>query len=235
MKKLSTFSLAEALKFGFQKTIDNFALILALLATIIFVYILRFGGIVLVVGVHVIQSLVYQQPHAASLETFNDIFNLKILLGALIAYVIFKLVDGIIAMGVTKITLDIYDHDASHYARIFSCINLAFQHFFASLLYICMVSLGLLLFIVPGIYLAITYAFYQQAMVDKRLGTLASLRYSAQITKQVKGELFGFFLVIIFLNVLASSFFGVGLLITIPIMWLSTSYVYRKLQEDKGL
>lgn len=228
--KSRTFSLAEALQFGFKKTIDNFGLFLSLLLTVVLVYIIRLGGIMLAIGYQVIQSMISEHPNVSlSPATFEMLFNAKLLTGLLVAYVLFKLVDGIVAMGITQITLNIYDYDKSSYNKLFSCINLVFQHFFASLFYICMVGFGLLFFIVPGVYLAIRYGFYQHAMVDKKLGAFSSLSYSAHITHNNKSDLFIFFLVIWLMNTLATSFFGIGLLLTIPITWLAQSYVYRRL------
>ncbi|MDD1748632.1 MAG: hypothetical protein LUO89_02040 [Methanothrix sp.] len=52
-----------------------------------------------------------------------------------------------------------------------------------------MVYVGLLLLIVPGIYILLTYSFYGLEMIDRNLGPLDALARSAEITKGVKWSL----------------------------------------------
>jgi uncharacterized membrane protein len=52
-----------------------------------------------------------------------------------------------------------------------------------------MVYAGLMLLIVPGVYILLTYGFYFLEMVDKNLGPIAALKRSAEITKGAKWSL----------------------------------------------
>ena len=67
----------------------------------------------------------------------------------------------------------------------------------ASLLFTLMFVVGLLLFIVPGIYWALKYQFYGELIVDKKMGALESLKKSSEITKGVKWQLLGFGFVLV--------------------------------------
>jgi uncharacterized membrane protein len=92
-----------------------------------------------------------------------------------------------------------------------------------------MVAGGLILLIVPGIYLGLKYQFFSYLIVDKELGVLDSLKESSQITQGVKWQLFGFSLALIGINILGALAFGIGLLVTIPLTVVAHVFVYRKL------
>ena len=52
-----------------------------------------------------------------------------------------------------------------------------------------MVYIGLLLLIVPGIYILLTYCFYGLEIIDRGLGPVEALSRSAKITKGEKWNL----------------------------------------------
>lgn len=71
------------------------------------------------------------------------------------------------------------------------------------ILYMLMVTFGLLFFIVPGIILAITFMFAPYFLVNDRCGPLQAMKASAAITEGAKWELF-------FLMLILSIIEGVG-------------------------
>ena len=107
----------------------------------------------------------------------------------------------------------------------------------ASFLYGLMVGLGFFCFIIPaiylevtsviylgiipGIYLATRFMFYQTAIVDKDLGVIDSLKYSSALTRDNKWRLIG--LTILNTLIVIAGFFAlfVGLIWAIPVAWLS--------------
>lgn len=99
----------------------------------------------------------------------------------------------------------------------------------ASLLFTLMFVVGLLLFIVPGIYWALKYQFYGELIVDKKMGALESLKKSSEITKGVKWQLLGFGFVLVGVNILGALALGIGLFVAIPMSSLAYFMVYRKL------
>jgi hypothetical protein len=88
----------------------------------------------------------------------------------------------------------------------------AFQPiFFAVLLAAAGIALGLLLFIVPGIYVAIRWFFVPQAVVIEGAGVPASLMRSMQVTEGFWWRTFG---IVLGANVLAAI---PGLLLAVPL------------------
>jgi len=92
-----------------------------------------------------------------------------------------------------------------------------------------MVLPGLILFIIPGIYLGIRFQFFNCFIVDQKTGVIESLRRSWQITQGNTWNLFLFGLLLAGINILGLLCLIVGLFITIPTTTIAYIFVYRKL------
>lgn len=64
----------------------------------------------------------------------------------------------------------------------------------ASFFYGLMVMVGLLLFIIPGIFLALKYQFYGYLTTDRGMGPIEALKESGRLTDGAKKDLFVFWL-----------------------------------------
>ncbi len=135
----------------------------------------------------------------------------------------------IASMGLVKICLNFYDKKNNDFSVLFSQYKLFVSYFFAMLLYAVMVILGLLLFIAPGIYLAVKFIFFEYFIIDKGCGTIESLRRSWYLSQGSFWSLLGFSIITIVINILGLLFFGVGLFVSIPITYLAWTFVYRSL------
>lgn len=196
-----TFSISEAIKYGFsffKKNIVTF---------------IKLGAVLLIINIftNIITSSFRDTP-------------LNILWG-LISLVISILIQ----LGILKILLDLYDRKPLDLKNLYNQHPLALKFFAASVLYGLMVIVGLIFLVIPGIYIAITYQFYSFLIVDKRVGIIESLKKSSAIAKSAKMNLFLFGLALIGLNILGLILLGVGLLVTIPASMMASVYVYRKL------
>ena len=100
----------------------------------------------------------------------------------------------------------------------------------AMLLFYLMVAVGLVLLIVPGIYLALRFGFFQYAIVDRNLGVIDSLKYSANLTKNNGLNLFGLFVMIFLVTLAGILALVVGLIFAIPVATLALPLAYRYLQ-----
>lgn len=93
-----------------------------------------------------------------------------------------------IAFALFKISLNFLDRNQLDSKGLFGPGESLLRYIGASILFWIMVYLGLMLLIVPGIYVLLTYSFYGLVMVDQKLGPIAALKRSAEITKGSKGE-----------------------------------------------
>lgn len=133
--------------------------------------------------------------------------------------------------GMTLISLKIVDGKPYVWRDLFVFDRQVLRYLAGSLLYGLMVVLGLLLFVVPGVYLALRYGFSAYAIVDGRKGIGEAFRESARITTGVKWNLLLYGLAALGLILLGILCFGVGLLVAVPVIMLATAHLYRVLLQ----
>jgi uncharacterized membrane protein len=107
--------------------------------------------------------------------------------------------------------------------------RLLFSWIVAGFLFGMMFAIGLILLIVPGFLVWATFGLYPFFILDKSLGPIEALKKSAKATRGARGHLFLFFLACVGINLLGLLFFGVGLLITVPMTLIALAVIYRKM------
>lgn len=198
-----TFSIAEALRFGWETTRRNFWFLMLV--------------ILIAVSVPSVPGLIA--------EFFRDNFPIYAFFFDLAGVVL----GAVLELGLLVVILKFVDGKKPKVAELFSTFPLFPYFIFASFLYVAVVFVWLLFFIVPGVILAITLWPYEYLIVDTKLRGWEMIRKSAEITSGVKGQLFLYGLAAIGINILGAMAFLVGLLVTIPLTMLSSAYIYRKL------
>lgn len=138
----------------------------------------------------------------------------------------------VLELGLIRMYLDLVDSDREDSLKVLWSQGKRFWSYLgASILLGVGVLIGLILLIVPGIYIALTYQFFSYLIVDKELGALEALKRSGEITKGVKWQLLGFSLALLALNLVGALLLLVGLLVTIPVSALAYVIVYRALAQ----
>lgn len=239
MAKPKTFSFSNAFKFGFSSFFESFPLFFMVIMTMILPYVLGiFSLLVLIVKAGITHLgekpiVIHQQlPDLSQIHTFAAKFSPKFFIWIFFIWIILELIRLGFELGFIKIGLTLYDKKKPVYQDLFSQFSLVWRTLAATILYIAMVIGGFILFIVPGIYLAIKFGFYQNVLVDENCGVIESLRRSSQIANGAIGHLFLFFLLWAFINALVGGMI-ISLLISIPVMHLTKIFVYRRLKEQK--
>jgi uncharacterized membrane protein len=97
---------------------------------------------------------------------------------------------------------------------------------------------GLALFIIPGIIVAVMLAFVTYILVDedkkvtwRSKAFWTAIKKSVAMTKGVRWKLFVFFLVLLGINLLGALALGVGLLVTVPISGIAMATLYDRLKN----
>ena len=150
-----------------------------------------------------------------------------------IIYLLTMIVGIIISMGAIKISLNFCDHKKNSFSTLFSQYKLFFTYLLTTILYYLIVLLGFVFFIIPGIYLAIRFVFFEYLIVDKKMGIIESLKESWKITKGNFWGLLAFYLIAITINVLGALVFLLGLFVTLPVTIIAWTFIYKKLSENK--
>ncbi len=112
-----------------------------------------------------------------------------------------------------------------------------FRHFLPLLVFsvvsMMFISIGILLLVVPGIYLSIAYLFSPYLIVEKNLDYWPAMEISRKkVNKQFWG-LLGFSGVILMINIIGCIPFFLGLFITIPLSTCMVTAAYKDIfMED---
>jgi hypothetical protein len=153
-------------------------------------------------------------------------FGILLWAGAHLAFLIF--VAGI-EVGFLQICFALHDGGEPTFADIFRHLALAPKFLAGQVLYLLMVVLGLLLLVVPGVYLSVRYALFGFCMVAGKSNLMRSFQQSAILSTGAKIDLLWILVVLFLLNAFGASLLGLGLFITVPLSVLMMTAVYRQL------
>jgi uncharacterized membrane protein len=132
-------------------------------------------------------------------------------------------------MGFLRITIRFCDNEKAKFRDLFSCFPLFFKCMFGLILYILILSVGLVLLIIPGIIWLFKFQFFIYFIIDKKLGPIKALKGSAEITKGSILNLFLFSLLLSCINILGFLCLFIGQFASIPMTMVAIAFVYRKL------
>jgi len=131
-----------------------------------------------------------------------------------------------------KVLLDAVDeNELKFYFNLKKVVNL----FFANLLCMLIVSLGVVAFILPGLYFFLRFQFYEYFIVDKNCNAIDALKESWRITGNQSLSLFGLFFVFIGICILGLLAFIVGIFAAIPLCYVLQMIAYRLLFAEKDI
>lgn len=139
------------------------------------------------------------------------------------------LVQMITSIGALIIVLKIIDGKKPEISDIYSHYDLFLNYFLGSLLYGAVVIGGIILLVVPGIIWGIKYQYTTYLIVDKKMSPMDAFRKSGKMTDGFKWKLFLLGLAFIGITIVGMLLFGIGLIVTWPIVMIASVHVYRKL------
>ena len=106
-------------------------------------------------------------------------------------------------------------------------VNLIIMSALKSLL----ISIGFLLFVIPGIYLTVSYIFSELLIVDRKMDPWEALEESRKMVTKNWFLYFAFLLTIAVINIIGLIPLGIGLLVTVP---LSVTAIVLAYEEEFG-
>ncbi len=151
----------------------------------------------------------------------------------LIWYIAYSLFFLFIQLGYIKIYLQLLDRQPTATSELFSQADKLWAYLAATILFGVVSIVGLIFFVVPGIYLMVRLFFYDFLIVDQRLGAVESLQESWKITVGFNRQLAALaaILVVYLINFFGIMMLGIGLIITLPLTALALVDFYRRLVE----
>ncbi len=202
---LDKFPFGACVKFGWQKTKENFWRLIA----------------VVLVWVVISVMFNYTGKYFAKIMPFTA-FVIRIFSAAF---------SMIATLGITKIGLKVYAGEKFDLVDLFGSYRLTFRYLLASILYGLTIIAGLILFIVPGIILIIRMGFYTYLIVDKGMGPMDSLKESMRLTKGNAWNLFLLWFVLLGVVLLGLLALVVGIFVAYPVTLLAHIFIYRYLEQ----
>ncbi len=93
-----------------------------------------------------------------------------------------------------------------------------------------LIMIGFVLFVVPGVILALAWSFALYLTIERKIWTMDALMESARITRGSRVKLFLFGLALAAVNLVGTLLLLVGLFVSVPVTLLASVHVYRALQ-----
>lgn len=207
----NTFSISEALKIGwklFRKS-SVFFILTILMAGVFYLL----SSLINFLAVYMIDSL-----------ELNRIFMSVV---QFLTIVLFLYIQLTIILGLLKTGLRNFDGENTRYSEIHSQSRYVIKSLVASLIYSVIISVGFLLFIVPGFIWMARFYFFEYFIIDKDQGPIEALKSSFKVTKGYTFKTLGLFILISLINTVGLLLLGLGLIVTIPLTCVALAYAYR--------
>lgn len=134
-------------------------------------------------------------------------------------------------VGIHRVALKAVDGETPDVRHLFHAFGDGPAYVLALVLYSFAVLVGLVLFVVPGIYLAVRFFLFAQILADQSGSALQALRGSAILTANHWSAVGALFLLVALFNLAGAALLGLGLLVTFPVSLLAISNLYRSLQQ----
>ena len=147
--------------------------------------------------------------------------------------IVFQIFSIFLQLGLVRVGLNIVSGKEASIGMLFSQGNKLVRAILASILYGIAVVIGILLLIVPGIYIALRYGQFITAIVDRDLGIMEAFEYSSSITTNNRMNLFLFWLLVLVAIIIGMIPCGLGLIFVGPVVWIAGLVAYRWMQYGR--
>lgn len=208
---MSDFSSSEALRYGWQKTK---------------------GNMIFFIGSYIILGLLQIIPLACAvlaISKANDsnwslaiAFGIATILSEIMAFLI-------LFIGYAKSATHISNGNGPTFGDMKPTSKEMWRVFIAGVIWFIGIGIGLLFFIIPGIWFALTFWPFGWVIINKEVGPIEGLRQARQLTKGVKFQHFIFFVLCGLILAVGALCLGVGLILAFPITLIATTFCFMKI------
>jgi hypothetical protein len=145
-----------------------------------------------------------------------------------VAHLAFLVFFASLEVGFLQSCLRLCDGEDPKIRNAFAHWSFGLKFLAGQILFLLLVAIGLLLLVLPGVYLGVRYALFGFCMAEGE-DLIGSFRQSAVLSSGAWIELFGILGGLLLLNILGASLLGLGLFITLPLSALVVTAIYRQL------
>ncbi|YCM45598.1 DUF4339 domain-containing protein [Verrucomicrobiaceae bacterium 227] len=140
-----------------------------------------------------------------------------------------------LGLGATRYAHMLVKGESPEIGILFSQGSKLLRAIVASIIFGLATFLGFLCFIAPGIYIFLRFGLYQQAIVEKNLGVIDSLKYSYQLTSGNTLSMFGLYFLGFVITLAGVFALFIGLIWALPTVWLSSMIAFRYLHGGEKM
>ncbi|WP_037113127.1 membrane protein [Rhodococcoides fascians] len=201
-----TLNVGDALSFGWNKFKDNAGVWI--------------GIVVIAAVIQVILNLVFGR--SGSSGDVSALFGIWSIIGTVVSAIVGYIINAAFIRG----ALHEVDGNKPAIGSFFQFANVA-SIIIASVLVAIMVLVGFVLLVIPGLVLTFLSWWTLQFVIDRNEDAVTAIKSSFRAISSNAGQLFLLALAIIGINILGAIPCFLGLLVTIPISAIASTYAYR--------
>ncbi|PSJ50322.1 glycerophosphoryl diester phosphodiesterase membrane domain-containing protein [Kumtagia ephedrae] len=125
-------------------------------------------------------------------------FGASFILAGLVGFIIYMVLTSILQAALVRTTIEDLNGEKPTFADSLSrALAVLLPIIGLSLLMYLGITIGFMLLIIPGLYLLVRWSAAVPVLVHERLGVLASMKRSAELTKGSRWRIFGLFVILI--------------------------------------
>lgn len=143
------------------------------------------------------------------------------------------LLSFVLSLGLLRVLLNVYAKKKIAPQNLYEDWRIVGWFILASLLNVVLVIAGLILLIIPGIYVAIRLSMWQYIMIEGEHNPVDAMKKSWKLTEGQVWQLFLLYLTQFALMILGLLALVIGLFVAIPVISLASVYVYKQLSGSK--
>lgn len=171
--------------------------------------------------IQIVVNLIFSGSRDSGTD-LSAVFGIWAIIGAVVSAIVGYLVNAALIRG----ALHEVDGNKPSIGSFFQFANVA-AIVLASVIVGILVFVGLVLLVIPGIALAFLTWWTLQFVIDRNEDALTAIKSSFRAISSNAGQLFVLALALVGINILGAIPCGLGLLVTIPITVIASTYAYR--------
>lgn len=153
------------------------------------------------------------------------------LLGSLLVHILSLAIGIVFSLGYIKNVFQALDGMEPQFSAYMVKLSQAGNYLLAGIIMGLLVGIGIILLIIPGIYIAMRLQFAMAYIIEEDADAIDALTRSWNLTKGHCLNLFLLFLIMIGLSILGMLLLFVGFFVTVPLIYMMYCYAFRKLVE----
>jgi hypothetical protein len=175
-------------------------------------------------------DLFKQYPYGfISFCLLNILFQVILHALPVLGWLVSGAVSPALLMGNFIVAAKLLHRQTPHFGDFFAGFSFFWPLLLVSLVTSLLIGIGMILLIIPGIYLSVGYLFASTLVVDRRLDFWAALELSRRTVTPLWFGCFAFLLLLLLINLAGALLLGLGLLASIPISFCAWTVAFQDL------